>query len=72
MNAEKEKSGGKNNFLGIFTALMVGLSAGFIAGVLLAPKSGKETRKQIKEKSEELIEKSKEGFDMFTGKPGNM
>jgi gas vesicle protein len=29
-------------------------AAGFVAGVLVAPKSGKETRKDIKHKAEEL------------------
>jgi len=68
MNMENERSNGKSSALGIFTALIVGLSAGFIAGILLAPKSGKETRQQLKEKSEELIEKSREGFDTVMGK----
>ncbi|MFZ3106698.1 MAG: YtxH domain-containing protein [Candidatus Hydromicrobium sp.] len=68
MNVEKEKNNGKSSFLGIMTSLLVGLSAGFVIGILFAPKSGKETRKEIKEKSEELIEKSKAGFDIAVGR----
>ena len=68
MNTEKKESGEKSHFSDILITLLVGLSAGFVAGILLAPKPGKETRKEIKEKGEELIEKSKESFDMVVGK----
>ena len=37
---------------------LVGAVAGIIAGVLTAPKSGKETRTNIKEKASELKSKS--------------
>ena len=68
MNAKKDKTSEKSYFLGILTSLLAGLSVGFILGVLFTPKSGKETRKEIKEKSDQVIEKSKEGFDAFIGK----
>ena len=38
---------------------VIGALAGAAAGVLLAPKSGKETRKELKIKVDELIEKAK-------------
>ncbi len=36
---------------------------GFVAGILLAPKSGKETRDELKDKAQSLKEKSTESFD---------
>ena len=44
--------------------LFTGLAIGFAAGILLAPKSGRETRKELVEKGEELVEKSREGFEV--------
>lgn len=51
------KKMGKKKGLGKFL-LGAGIGAGL--GILFAPKSGKETRKQLKEKLDELIEKAKE------------
>ena len=47
----------KGNGLGKFIA---GAAIGVGVGVLLAPKSGKETRKDLKDKFDELVEKVKE------------
>jgi gas vesicle protein len=47
----------------IMITLAAGLAIGFAAGILLAPKSGKETRKDLVEKGGELVEKSREGFE---------
>jgi len=63
MKKEKDE---KSCFPGILTALLVGLSTGFILGILFAPKSGRETEKEIKKKSIELIEKGKSSLDEFT------
>ena len=47
----------KKNGAGKF---VLGAAIGAIAGVLLAPKSGKENRRIVKEKANELLEKAKE------------
>lgn len=48
----KEKKGGLGKFL-------VGAGIGACLGILFAPKSGKETRADLKEKMNELLEKTK-------------
>jgi gas vesicle protein len=47
----------------IMVTLLAGLAIGFVAGILLAPKSGKETRKDLMEKGEEFLDKSREGLE---------
>ncbi|MCD4670031.1 MAG: YtxH domain-containing protein [Actinomycetia bacterium] len=49
---------------GIIITLAAGLAAGFAAGILLAPKSGKKTRKELIEKGEEFVVRSREGFEI--------
>lgn len=44
-------------------AAVVGAVAGVIAGVLVAPKSGKETRADIKAKADELKDKAEAEVD---------
>jgi gas vesicle protein len=43
-----------NTFLGVLIALLAGVLTGAVTMLLLAPQSGKKTRKQIEEKSIEL------------------
>ena len=62
MNME-DNSRGRSNAPGVMITLTLGLAVGFVAGILLAPKSGKETRKELIEKGEEFAEKTKEGFE---------
>lgn len=50
----------KNGFLSIFAGVVVGGLAGAITMILLAPKSGEETRQQIVEKSIELRDRATE------------
>jgi gas vesicle protein len=50
----------EKNSKGLFKGLILGALAGATAGVLFAPKSGKETREDIKNKAEELQGKAKE------------
>lgn len=60
-NKRKEKKRKQNMKLAKIATVTtaVGLAAGTLSGVLLAPKSGKETRQDIKEKSSEIGEKVK-------------
>lgn len=44
----------------VVTGLAMGTAVGLTAGILLAPKSGKETRKEISEKAKDVLDKSKE------------
>jgi len=44
----------------------VGAAAGFIVGILVAPASGKETRKKIKDQAVKTGEAAKEGCDKIT------
>ncbi len=46
-------------------AAIVGAVAGVVAGVLVAPKSGKETRADIKAKADELKAKGESKVDEF-------
>ncbi len=62
MNMEDNR--GKSHASEIMVTLTLGLAVGFLAGILLAPKSGKETRKDLIEKGEEFAEKTKEGFEV--------
>lgn len=49
-----DKGVGKKIFLGT----IIGLGVGYLAGILTAPKSGKETREQIKETSSKAIKQA--------------
>lgn len=51
----RERSGG-------LFALLLGAASGFVAGLLLAPKSGKETREDIKEYAGEFGEKAGKAY----------
>ena len=45
-----------------FIGVAIGAVSGVIAGILLAPKSGKETRKDIKEGAEDLKNKGEKAI----------
>jgi gas vesicle protein len=47
----------------IITAAAAGIAAGAIAGLLLAPKSGKETRNLLQKKGNKLTDKMKDGVE---------
>ena len=47
----------------ILTAAAVGLAAGALAGLLLAPRSGKETREMLKKKGEQAAEHVTDGIE---------
>jgi gas vesicle protein len=52
-----------NNVLGVLAGILVGGLAGAVTMLLLAPRSGKDTRKQIREKSIELRGRTTEIVD---------
>ncbi|MGM0582705.1 MAG: YtxH domain-containing protein [Bacteroidota bacterium] len=45
---------------------LVGLAAGTIVGILLAPEKGRVTRKQIRDKSDDYLDELKTKFDEFS------
>ena len=45
---------------GVVTALLAGLAIGAVLGILFAPKSGKDTRNDLMDKGERLMEMGKE------------
>jgi gas vesicle protein len=53
---------------GVAIALFTGLAIGAIFGILFAPKSGKETRSDLAEKGEKLMEMGKESVSDVVGK----
>ncbi|HCC67945.1 TPA: hypothetical protein DEP90_01895 [Patescibacteria group bacterium] len=52
-----------NNTRSFFSGLVFGIVAGAVAGVLLAPKSGEETREDLKKFALELGEKATEQYN---------
>lgn len=48
--------------MGKALAVVLAAAGGFVAGILLAPKSGKETRQDIADKKDEYVDKAKAGF----------
>jgi gas vesicle protein len=49
-----------NNILGVLVGALIGALAGAVTMLLLAPQSGKDTRKQLQEKSIELRNRTTE------------
>ena len=58
----------RSNGGGVIIALFAGLAVGAILGVLFAPKSGKETRNDLMDKGERLMEMGKESVSDVVGK----
>lgn len=60
-----------NNTAKIFTALVAGVTAGVILGVLLAPDKGSETRRKINEQgkkfADEIKDKLNKGKEKLSG-----
>lgn len=52
-----------SHFWDSLLTFVAGAAAGFIAGILVAPASGKETRKKIKEQAVKTGEAAKEGYE---------
>lgn len=55
-----------NHFWDSLLTFVAGAAAGFIVGILVAPASGKETRKKIKDQAARTGEVAKEGYDKIT------
>jgi gas vesicle protein len=49
-----------NNIVGVLTGMLIGGLAGAVTMLLVAPQSGKDTRRQIQEKSIELRDRTTE------------
>lgn len=47
----------------VLLGVIAGLAAGAVIGILFAPAKGKDTRKKITKKSEDLMDDIKEKFD---------
>lgn len=54
---------GKSCVVEVAVSFLIGAAAGFVAGILLAPASGKETRKKIGDEISKGTEKAKEGIE---------
>lgn len=52
----------------VLIAAALGAVVGFVAGVLLAPKSGRETREQLRHGAEEAAHKAKHGYETIKDK----
>ena len=50
----------------------IGATVGAVAGVLLAPKSGKETREELAHAAKEAVEKAKEKLEEVKEKAGEV
>jgi gas vesicle protein len=56
----------KGSALEVAVSFLIGAATGFVVGILIAPASGKETRKKIHEEVNKTGEKAKEGFEKIT------
>jgi gas vesicle protein len=52
-----------NHFWDSLLTFVAGAATGFIVGILVAPASGKETRKKIKDQAVKTGEAAREGYD---------
>jgi gas vesicle protein len=58
VNENQDPKSNNSNVLGILAGLLIGCVAGAVAMLLLAPQSGKDTRRQIQEKGIELRDRT--------------
>lgn len=62
-NYKKTKSAKKNGAGGFFLGALLGTVAGGIAGLLTAPKSGKETRADLEKQGKKALKAAKNNID---------
>ena len=60
-----------NYWKGLVAGTIIGGLAGAVTALLLAPKSGKELRKDIAEKSQDLYDKAADYLSIFEENMGN-
>jgi gas vesicle protein len=53
---------------GIITGALIGGLAGVVVGILIAPKSGSETRQEIAEKAKDFADKVQDEYDVLYDK----
>jgi gas vesicle protein len=58
VNENQDLKSNNSNVLGILAGLLIGCVAGAVTMLLLAPQSGKDTRRQIQQKSIELRDRT--------------
>ena len=63
IHENQEYTSSANNVAGVLTGMLIGGLAGAAAALLLAPQSGKDTRRQIQDKSIELRDRTTELVD---------
>jgi len=63
VNENMESEQQNNNIFGVFIGLLIGGLAGAAAMLLMAPQSGKDTRKQIQERGIELRDRTTKMMD---------
>ena len=67
---QRKKAEQKKVLKNVAVGAAVGATVGAVAGVLLAPKSGKETREDIANATKESVEKAKMKLEEAKGKAG--
>ena len=61
-----------NSAGGVVIALFTGLAIGVVLGILFAPKSGQETRNELVEKGERLMDMGKESVSDVVEKTNDL
>ena len=61
-----------NGGSGFFSGLLVGGAIGALAGVLFAPKAGKETRDGLMSESDEILNKAKSELEKLRNELGDL
>lgn len=53
---------------GFGIGLLVGVAAGLAVGMLYAPKTGRETRQMVRERTTDVVDKAKQGISRIRGR----